>query len=564
MPPSPPSLLGLNDTRRSFLKTSAFGAAALLTAPRLVRGAGADSRIEVLLQEPLGTISPNTYGQFTEHLGGVIYDGVWVGENSKIPNVRGIRKALVDALRKIKTPVIRWPGGCFADSYDWKDGVGPRAKRPRRTNFWESDPEATRIGEQGPSIFEPNIFGTSEFVDFCHQSGAQPYLAANLRSLPALDFDHWIEYCNSPAGSTTLSDLRASDGSRDPFNVRFWGVGNESWGCGGNFTPEDYADEFRRYTTWLPSYGQKLQLIASGANDNNLDWTHRFFERQMGTTHPHHDPQFVGWSLHHYAWNLGYGKTHDWVKGKGSAVDFNVSDWYEIFREGYFMERIITDQWAAMGQYDTEHSIRLVVDEYGPWYRAGSELTPSHFYEQQITLRDALFTAFTLDIFNRHPEKVMLAACAQLVNCLNSPFLASGDNFIVTPVYHVFDMYAAHQGGQAVRTEFASPEASYTRLGQPATFWGLNGSASRQGNTLTLTVVNADAEKPRETEVALRGATAQSVAVTSLTNSNLHARNTFAEPNAVHPTRSTVAAQGNTIAFTFPPASVTTLTVQLG
>jgi alpha-N-arabinofuranosidase len=518
----------------------------------------------VLLQEPLGTISPNIYGQFTEHLGGVIYDGVWVGEDSKIPNVRGIRKALVEALRKIKTPVIRWPGGCFADSYDWKDGVGPRAKRPRRTNFWESDPEAARAGENGPSIFEPNTFGTSEFVDFCRQSGAQPYLAANLRSLPALDFDHWIEYCNSPAGSTRLADLRASDGSRDPFNVRFWGVGNESWGCGGNFTPEDYADEFRRYSTWLPSYGQKLQLIASGANDNDLDWTHRFFERQMGSTHPHHDSQFVGWSLHHYAWNLGYGKTHDWVKGKGSAIDFNLSDWYEIFREGYFMEQIITDQWAAMGQYDTNHSIRLVVDEYGPWYRPGSELTPSHFYEQQITLRDALFTAFTLDIFNRHPEKVMLAACAQLVNCLNSPFLASENKFILTPVYHVFDMYSAHQGGEAVRAEFSSPQASYTRFGQPATFWGLNGSASRQGNTLTLTVVNADAEKPRETAIVLRGATAQSVAVRSLTNSDLHAHNTFAEPNAVRPTTSTTAAQGNTVAFTFPPASVTTLTVQLG
>lgn len=563
MSPSPSFSLNPGATRRQFLKTTAFGAA-LLTAPSLARSAGADSHVEVLLDEPLGTISPNIYGQFTEHLGGVIYDGVWVGENSKIPNVRGIRKALVDALRQIKTPVIRWPGGCFADSYDWKDGVGPRAKRPRRTNFWESDPEASRTGEKGPSIFEPNTFGTSEFVDFCRQSGAQPYLAANLRSLPALDFDRWIEYCNSPAGSTTLADLRAGDGSRDPFDVRFWGVGNESWGCGGNFTPEDYADEFRRYTTWLPSYGQKLQLIASGANDNNLDWTHRFFERQMGSTHPHHDPQFVGWSLHHYAWNLAYGKTNDWVKGKGSAVDFNISDWYEIFREGYFMEQIITDQRAAMGQYDTGHSIRLVVDEYGPWYRPGSELTPSHFYEQQITLRDALFTAFTLDIFNRHPEKVMLAACAQLINCLNSPFLASEDKFIVTPVYHVFDMYSAHQGGEAVRAEFSSPAASYTRLGQPAIFWGLKGSASRKGNTLTLTVVNADAEKPRQTEIALRGATAQSVSVTSLTSSDLHARNTFTEPNAVHPTTSRAAAQGNTVAFTFPAASVTTLSVQLG
>ncbi len=550
--------------RRDFLKASTLGTTALLFSPPVARSAGNDSHIEILLDEPLGTISPNSYGRFTEHIGGVIYDGVWVGEDSKIPNVRGIRKALVDGLRKIKTPVIRWPGGCFADSYDWKDGVGPRGKRPRRSNFWEVDPEATRLKEKGPRIFEPNIFGTSEFADFCHQSGAQPYLAANVRSLPALDFDHWVEYCNSPAGSTTLADLRAADGSRDPFNVRFWGVGNESWGCGGSFTPEDYAGEFRRYTTWLPSYGQNLQLIASGSNDNDLDWTHRFFEKQMGANHPYNDPHFVGWSLHHYAWNLGYGKVKDWLKAKGSALQFNESDWYEIFRQGYFMDQIITDQWAAMGEYDRDHHVRLVVDEYGPWYRAGSELDPTHFYEQQVTLRDAVFTAFTLDIFNRHPEKVMLAACAQLINCLNSPFLASEEKFIVTPVYHVFDMYAAHQGGEAIRAEFSSPDVHYTREGQPATFWGLKGSASRKGNTLTLSVVNADAEKPRETQIVIRGATAQSASLTTLTNTDIHAHNTFDQPNAVRPATSTAKPQGSMLNITFPPASVTTITMTLG
>ncbi len=550
--------------RRQFFKKSALGAAALsLFSPR-TRGATPDSHIEVLLNEPLGKISPNIYGQFTEHLGTVIYDGVWVGENSKVPNVRGIRKALVDRLRQIHVPVIRWPGGCFADSYDWRDGVGPRSKRPRRTNFWEADPEAKRTRQKGPEIFEPNIFGTSEFADFCHQSGAQMYLAANVRSLSAIDFDHWVAYCNSPAGSTTLADLRGSDGSRDPYNVSLWGVGNESWGCGGNFNPEEYAEEFRRYTTWLPSYGQDLQLIASGANDNDIDWTHRFFENVMGSVRPYRNPHFVGWSVHHYAWNLARGKTNDWIKAKGSALQFDTVDWYELFREGDFIEKIVTDQWAAMGQYDHDHQVRLVVDEYGPWYHPGSEVDPSAFYSQQITLRDAVFTAFTLDIFNRHPEKVMLAASAQLINCLNSLFLSREEQFMITPVYHVFDMYKAHQGGEAIRTAFAAPEVHYTRDGKPASFWSLKGSASRKGNVLTLSVVNATTQASRETEIVLRGATAQSAKVTTLTNADIHAHNTFDHPDAVQPVNSTATPQGNTLRFTFPPASITTISFTLG
>jgi len=215
--------------RREFLRTSllATGAAVCSKPQMLVAASASDSRIEILLDEPLGVISPNIYGHFTEHLGGVIYDGIWVGENSSVPNVNGIRKRLVDELRKIKAPVVRYPGGCFADSYDWRDGVGPADKRPRRTNFWGGT--------------EANHFGTNEFVQFCSLAGAQPYLAANLRSLPAEEFYRWVEYCNSPAGSTTLADLRAASGSAEPFHVRFWGVGNESWGCGGNFTPQEYA-----------------------------------------------------------------------------------------------------------------------------------------------------------------------------------------------------------------------------------------------------------------------------------------------------------------------------------
>src|SRR5271154_1184173 len=260
----------------------------------------ADARIEVLLDEPLGEISPNIYGQFTEHIGGVIYDGVWVGEKSKITNQYGIRSQLVDMMKQIHVPVIRWPGGCFADSYDWKDGIGEASKRPRRTNFWEVDHDAIRLHDKGPQLFETNEFGTNEFIRFCKLTGAQPYLAANLRSLPALDFDHWVEYCNSPAGSTTLAEVRAAAGFPEPFNVRYWGIGNESWGCGGGFTPEENAVEFRRYSTWLPTYGDNLNLIASGPNTDDWNWTREFLQELLRKGRGELE-RIYGMALHHYA-----------------------------------------------------------------------------------------------------------------------------------------------------------------------------------------------------------------------------------------------------------------------
>src|SRR5882757_5614211 len=259
--------------RREFLKKGTLGAAGLMLSskrPRNPRPASrtADSRIEVLFDEPLGTISPNIYGHFAENLGGVLYDGIWVGENSRVPNINGFRKELIEHMRKIKAPVIRYPGGCFADSYDWRDGIGPADKRPRRTNFW-----ANAESEKAPAShrYDPNAVGTAEFVHFCKLIGAEPYLAANVRSLPAEAFQQWVEYCNSPAGSTTLADARAAAGYAEPFRVKYWGVVNESWGCGGEFTAHEYAVEFRGYTAWIPRFGDDLSLIASGPNTD--DWS---------------------------------------------------------------------------------------------------------------------------------------------------------------------------------------------------------------------------------------------------------------------------------------------------
>lgn len=553
--------------RRDFLHTAA-GAAGLAWAYKyspVVFAQSADARMEVLLDEPLGTISPNIYGHFTENLSGVIYDGIWVGENSKVPNVKGIRKELVDEMRKIRPAIVRFPGGCFADSYDWRDGIGPVENRPRRTNFWVG-------GDQPPAPathrYDPNRFGTNEFVQFCRLLDAQPYLAANLRGLPAQEFDRWVEYCNSPAGSTTLADERAAAGFKEPFNVRYWGVGNESWGCGGNFTAQEYAVEFRRYTAWAPCYPDvqqctdALSFVASGPNDDNWDWTRGFLE-EIVRKGRNEVKGIYGLALHFYAWNLSRGKTKDWNEGKGDAVKFEPVDWYELLRQGDRMESMINGHWQVMGEFDADHHVKLVVDEWGPWYRPGSELTRGDQLEQLPTLRDAVFSGMTLDIFNRNPEKVGIACCAQLINCLNSLYLAHEDKFCVTPVGHVFSMYAAHQGGQSLRTEFSSPSIHYNRDGKPASFWGLKGSASLHGKELVITVVNPSVKDALAAQVNIHGAKANSVEATVLSATDIHAHNTFEDRNAVTPKSQKVEFAGGTVSFSFPAASVTKLTVQL-
>jgi len=549
--------------RREFLRNSAMGAGALLftraTPFSFAASSGVDSRVEVLLDEPLGTISPNLYGHFAEHLGGVIYDGIWVGPNSKVPNIDGLRKDLVEQMRKIKAPVVRYPGGCFADSYDWRDGIGPADKRPRRSNFWGDIESPTSPASHK---YEPNQFGTNEFVHFCKLIGSEPYLAANVRSLPAEEFYRWVEYCNAPAGSTTLADTRAAAGYADPFHVRYWGVGNESWGCGGNFTPQEYAVEFRRFTTWVPRFKEDLAFIASGPNDQSWDWTRGFLE-EIVRKGPEQLRSIYGLALHYYAWNLSRGRTKDWIEGKGDALKFDAVDWYELLREGEVMESLIDGHWQVMGEIDRQHHVKLVIDEWGPWYKPGGEATPGNILEQTPTLRDAIFSAMTLDIFHRHPEKIAMANCAQLINCLNSLYLAHEDQFCVTPVGHVFDMYSAHQGSQSLRTIFSAPRVNYDRDGKQASFWGLKGSASLDNKELVLTVVNPSVGEPREAEIAIRDASVRSATATVLTHSDMHAHNSFKERETVHPQNEAVEVKGRSLNYTFRPASVTKLTLAL-
>jgi alpha-L-arabinofuranosidase len=544
-------------TRRSFLQALGASGAAALLAPRSARAAGA--RIDVLIDEPIGTIAPELYGHFAEHLGGVVYDGIWVGEGSAVPNDGGIRKSLVERLKQIKAPVIRWPGGCFADSYDWRDGVGPRAGRPTRTNFWVN----TKV-PPSPSQYDPNSFGTVEFARFCRLAGAQPYVAANVRSLPARDLYQWIEFCNSPTGTTSLAGVRAAEGSPDPLKVLYWGVGNEPWGCGGDFTPEDYAVELRRYTAWVPSYDLQLRFIAAGANSGDTEWTRRFFERLTAGS-PGMASRLWGFSFHHYAWNVSGGKTTDWNEGKGPAVGFTLEQHYELLRDADKMDSFINAHWQTMGQFDRARKVKLVVDEWGAWHKPGTEADPSHTLGQISTLRDALLAGLTLDTFQRHADKVGMANIAQLVNCLQSLFVAHEGKFFVTPNYHVFEMYMDHMGAQSVRTECVSPRVSYTRNGQPATFWGLAGSASRRDRNVTLTVVNPSAADARETTVNVRGAKIATAAITTLTAGALDAHNSFDAPDAIPAPKESPLTPGvaGDLTVILPKASVSKIRLSL-
>jgi alpha-N-arabinofuranosidase len=544
-------------SRRAFIQALGAASAAALVAPRSARAA--ESRIDVLIDEPIGTIAPELYGHFAEHLGGVVYDGIWVGDGSPVPNDGGIRRSIVERLKQIKAPVIRWPGGCFADSYDWRDGIGPRANRATRTNFWVN----TKV-PPSPSQYDPNSFGTVEFAHFCKLAGAQPYLAANIRSLPARDLYQWIEFCNSPAGTTTLAGVRAAEGSPDPLNVVYWGVGNEPWGCGGDFSAEDYAVELKRYTAWVPSYDLHLRYIAAGANSGDVEWTRRFFDK-LTAGNPGMAGRLWGFSFHHYAWNVSSGKTTDWNEGKGPAVGFTLEQYYELLRDADKMDGFITAHWQTMGQFDRQRKVKLVVDEWGAWHKPGSEADPSHTLGQVSTLRDALLAGLTLDTFQRHADKVGMANIAQLVNCLQSLFVAHESKFIVTPNYHVFQMYMDHMGAESVRTEFMAPRVSYQRNGQPATFWGLAGSASRRDKTVTLTVVNPSAADGRETTVSVRGAKIASAAITTLTAGALDAHNSFDSPDAIPMPKEnalTAGAAGD-LTVTLPKASVSKIRIQL-
>ncbi len=476
---------------------------------------GADALVEASPSEAGPEISKHLYGHFIEHLGTVIHDGVWVGPDSKIPNAGGIRKQFIDDMKRISAPNLRWPGGCFADGYHWRDGIG--RKRPRTYNYWQHSMPA------GLDHTETNQFGIHEFMRACRLIGAEPYVAANVGSGSPREFHDWVSYCNAPAGTVSLADERAVNGDKEPFGVSWWGVGNESWGCGGDMKPAEYAALYRRFVTQFPVYPPKPRLVATGprghSRDMDLGWTTGFFEAMR-----EHRSPVNGFSLHYYT---------DFRNGRGRAPAFDAAGWYAVIREGMRTADVIAKHWEVMSRFDPRHRTKLVVDEWGVWYSPGDEIAPRAILSQPLTLRDALHTAVTFDAFQRHADKVAMACVAQTVNCIHSLFLADGGKWVRTPVYSVFEMYRPHMGARSVPLRIRADEIAVPADGGSARMAGLSGSASMIGKRLTVTLTNPSLDVGKKARVRVAGGAIAEGRGRVLTHENMQARNSFERPNEV-------------------------------
>ena len=434
--------------------------------------------IQLNTERSNGTINKNIYGHFSEHLGRCIYQGIFVGKDSTIPNVNGIRSDVVEALKKIKVPVLRWPGGCFADEYHWEDGIGSQEQRKRMVN------------NNWGGLVEDNSFGTHEFLDLCEQIGCEPYINANVGSGTVREMADWIEYLNSDSDST-IAQRRWANGRKEAWDVRYWGIGNENWGGGGNMRAEYYADVYRRYATYCRNFcGKDLYKIACGPGGDDYHWTEVMMQqiRQLVNAI----------TLHYYTLPNG-----DW-ENKGSATDFSLEEFYSTLVRAQGIGAVIKGHCDIMDRYDPEKKVGLIVDEWGTWCDVEPGTNPCLLY-QQNTMRDALVAAITLNIFNRHCDRIPMANLAQAVNVLQSVILTKGKEMVLTPTYHVFDLYQAHQGAKEIHCFVQSKQVGVDRwkIGQVAA------SASEKDGVITVTMANLSADQG--TEVMLRGTLARQV-----------------------------------------------------
>ena len=486
--------------------------------------------LTIRADQPRATINRNIYGHFAEHLGRLLYDGIWVGEDSRIPNTRGMRNDIVAALKNLNVPVLRWPGGCFADEYHWRDGIGPRDQRPRRLN--------TNWG----GVIETNAFGTHEFMDLTEQIGAAPFISVNVGTGSPQEVKDWIEYMTSD-GDSELANLRRKNGRAQPWKVPYVGVGNETWGCGGNMRPEFYADQYRQFATFVKNQsGNRITRIAVGASDANYNWTDVLMA-QVGN-------RMQGMSLHYYTLPTG-----NWGK-KGPATGFDEAAWHATLQRTLRMDEFIRKHSEVMDKYDPEKRIGLMVDEWGTWYDVEPGTRESALY-QQNSLRDAIVAAVNLNVFHQHADRVQMAAIAQVVNVLQSVILTQGDKMVLTPTYHVFEMYKVHQGATSIPVELTSPEY---RVGQNA-IPALDASASKDASgAYHVSIVNLDPNRPAQVTLKVAGATPSKVSGRVLTASAMDAVNAFDKPPAVAPASFTAfQAQGGQITLTLPSKSVVVL-----
>jgi len=481
-----------------------------------------------------GTINKNIYGHFAEHLGRGIYEGIWVGEDSPIPNTNGIRNDIVEALKNISIPVIRWPGGCFADEYHWKDGIGPREGRKRMVN--------THWG----GLVENNHFGTHEFMMLCDMLGTEPYICGNVGSGTVQEMSEWVEYMTFD-GESPMVNWRQENGRQEPWKVKYFGVGNENWGCGGNMRPEYYADLYRRYQTYVRNYGDnKLYKIAGGANVDDYNWT-EVLMREAGHL-------MDGLSIHYYT------IPGDFWTGKGSATDFTEDEWTITMQRVLHTEELIKKHSIIMDKYDPDKRVGMIIDEWGTWFDAEPGTNPGFLY-QQNTIRDALVAGVSLNIFNNHCDRVQMANIAQTVNVLQAMILTDGAEMILTPTYHVFEMYKVHQDAKKLAVDINVD--SITTGGAAIPQVSVSASKDKDGK-VHISLCNLDNHADATITLNLRGMVDPiHVAGRILTSEQMDARNTFKKPNTVEPTAFTsFTVDGHNLRISLPSKSVTMLAIE--
>jgi alpha-N-arabinofuranosidase len=497
--------------------------------------------LAVKLDEIIGSINPNVYGHFAEHLGRCIYPGIWVGEDSKIPNVQGLRKNVVEALKAINPPVIRWPGGCFADIYHWKDGVGPKDRRPHRLNIWWGGDDT-------------NEFGTDEFVRFCKSIGAEPYICLNVGSGSPEEALAWLEYCNY-TGSSSYTKLRAENGHPQPYRVKYWGVGNENWGCGGSFDPIYYAWEYRRFATYLKRADSSIQTISCG--HTSRDWNLKFME-----TLRDHLNLIDHLSIHYYF--------HNQI---GGDIKFTDEEYLSLFFDVQNLEYQIQQAISVIDSFSEKRkNIGIIVDEWGTWY---PQATLENGLYQQNTQRDAILAAVVLNLFNNYSNKVVMANLAQTVNVLQSLCLTKGEKTILTPTYHVYNLYKSHMGNDALKVEVQSPAIKELPAASPSPWFptrkpcalqALNTSASlsKDRKSLVITLVNQSLDEDLETEILLVGVKEVEKGEVSILNAgDVRDHNDFDAPSKITPKEEPMNEKGKKLEYTVPKHSVNRLALTL-
>lgn len=479
-----------------------------------------------------GKIDRNIYGNFAEHLGRCIYGGFWVGKDSVIPNINGIRKDVVEALKELNIPVLRWPGGCFADEYHWKDGIGSYEKRPKMINVhWGG-------------VVENNHFGTHEFLELCELLNAEPYICGNVGSGTVQEMREWVEYMTFD-GESPMSNLRAENGRVEPWSLKYFGVGNESWGCGGNMKPEYYADLYRRYATYVRNFGNnKVFRIACGANSGDYNWTDVLM-REAG--------RFMdGLSLHYYT------VPGTW-SDKGSATEFNEEEWFNTMKKTLHMDELITKHSTIMDKYDPEKRVALIIDEWGTWYNVEPGTNPGFLY-QQNTMRDALVAGINFNIFHEHCDRVKMTNIAQTINVLQAVILTEGSKMVLTPTYHVFNMYKVHQDAELLSIKIDAGEYAFGEGKIPQ----LSSSASIDSEgRINISLCNINPRETVQVKCDLRGSNKNSVCGKILTSSNMNAYNSFDKENNIKPEVFEGAVlKDNYLEINLPAMSVVVLTVE--